>query len=160
VKARKFFARFSKSRCGRNPMKSRRWIGIIPAIAIAAGAIAISGAYSTAAQEATQEIEVSAKKYEFTPSEIHVRKSAHVRLKITATDRDHGIEVNVFPQGSDKKSAPGLKFSVEKPSFKLPANDAQIIEFTADQPGTYEFKCSAFCGSGHRGMKGQIIVDP
>jgi cytochrome c oxidase subunit II len=141
-------------------MNSRAWRSIVAVIAIAAGVIAVSGRYATAAQDAVQEIEVSAKKFEFAPSEIHVRKSTHVRLKVTATDRDHGFELSVFPQGSDKKGQPGLKFAGEKPSLKLPANDAQIIEFTADQPGTYEFKCSVFCGTGHRGMKGQIIVDP
>jgi cytochrome c oxidase subunit 2 len=101
----------------------------------------------------------SAKKYEFTPTDIHVRKGTHVRLKVTSTDRDHGIEVDVFPQGSDKQGQPGLKFSVQKPIFKLPKNEAQTIEFTAEQPGSYEFKCSVFCGTGHRGMKGHIIVD-
>jgi heme/copper-type cytochrome/quinol oxidase subunit 2 len=28
------------------------------------------------------------------------------------------------------------------------------------QPGTYSFKCSEFCGMGHRDMKGQIVVEP
>jgi cytochrome c oxidase subunit 2 len=133
---------------------------IVAAIAMAAGAIAIAGGNLRAAQEPAQTLEVSAKKYEFAPSEIHVKKGTNVRLKITATDRDHGFEVDPFAQGSDKKGEPGLKFSVQKPEFKLPKNEAQIIEFSALQAGTYEFKCSVFCGTGHRGMKGQIIVDP
>jgi cytochrome c oxidase subunit 2 len=141
-------------------MNRKTWMPIVAAIAMAAGIIAISGSQSTAAQEAAQVIEVSAKKYEFAPAEIHVKKGTNVRLKVTATDRDHGIELDVFPRGSDKKGDPGLKFSVEKPTFKLPKGEAQTIEFTANQPGTYEFKCSVFCGTGHRGMKGQIIVDP
>lgn len=133
---------------------------IVAAIAMAAGAIAIAGGNLRAAQEPAQTLEVSAKKYEFAPSEIHVKKGTNVRLKITATDRDHGFEVDPFAQGSNKKGEPGLKFSVQKPEFKLPKNEAQIIEFSALQAGTYEFKCSVFCGTGHRGMKGQIIVDP
>ena len=141
-------------------MTRKTWMSIVAAIAMAAGIIAISGSQSTAAQEPAQVIEVSAKKYEFAPAEIHVKKGTNVRLKVTATDRDHGIELDEFPQGSDKKGDPGLKFSVEKPTFKLPKAEAQTIEFTAIQPGTYEFKCSVFCGTGHRGMKGQIIVDP
>lgn len=141
-------------------MNRKTWMPFVAAIAMAAGLIAISGKPATAAQDAAQVIEVSAKKYEFAPAEIHVKKGTSVRLKVTATDRDHGIELDAFPQGSDKKGDPGLKFSVEKPTFKLPTNEAQTIEFTANQPGTYEFKCSVFCGTGHRGMKGQIIVDP
>jgi cytochrome c oxidase subunit 2 len=141
-------------------MNRRTWMPIVAAIAMAAGAIAIAGGNLRAAQEPAQTLEVSAKKYEFAPSEIHVKKGTNVRLKITATDRDHGFEVDPFAQGSNKKGEPGLKFSVQKPEFKLPKNEAQIIEFSALQAGTYEFKCSVFCGTGHRGMKGQIIVDP
>jgi cytochrome c oxidase subunit 2 len=133
---------------------------IVAAITMSAGMIAFSGGLARAAQEPAQLIEVSAKKYEFAPAEIHVKKGTDVRLKVTATDRDHGIELDTFPQGSDKKGEPGLKFAVEKPSFKLSKDQAQTIEFMAIQPGTYEFKCSVFCGTGHRGMKGQIIVDP
>jgi plastocyanin len=121
-------------------MNRRTWMPIVAAIAMAAGAIAIAGGNLRAAQEPAQTLEVSAKKYEFAPSEIHVKKGTNVRLKITATDRDHGFEVDPFAQGSDKKGEPGLKFSVQKPEFKLPKNEAQIIEFSALQAGTYEFK--------------------
>jgi heme/copper-type cytochrome/quinol oxidase subunit 2 len=34
-----------------------------------------------------------------------------------------------------------------------------MIEFLAQTPGTYTFKCCHTCGLGHRGMKGQIIVE-
>jgi cytochrome c oxidase subunit 2 len=135
-------------------------VSIVAAIAIAAGMMGISARHANAAQGEVKEIEVSAKKYEYTPNEIHVKKGTHVRLKVTATDRDHGFEVEVFPQGSDKKGEPGLKFFTEMPNFKLSANNMQTIEFDAVQRGTYEFKCSQFCGSGHRGMKGTIIVEP
>lgn len=109
-----------------------------------------------------QVIEVSAKKYEFTPAEIRVKKGAHVQLKITATDREHGFQVIAFAEGADKKGEPGLKFDANatKPEFKLPKDQAVTIEFTASQSGTYDFKCSVFCGMGHGGMRGQIIVEP
>ena len=113
-----------------------------------------------APQGDVQEIEVTAKKYEFIPAEIHVKKGAHVRLKITATDHDHGIDINTIAEGADKKSEPGLHFDTPKAVFKLPENAMQQIEFVAEKPGTYAFKCAVFCGMGHRGMKGQIVVDP
>ncbi|HUK29799.1 MAG TPA: cupredoxin domain-containing protein [Candidatus Acidoferrum sp.] len=141
-------------------MNKTTWMPVAAAIVMSAGLIAISGKSVTAAQDSVQEIEISAKKFDFTPSEIHVKKGAHVRLKVTATDRDHGLEVDPRSEGSDKKSEPGLKFPVDKPTFKLPKNEVQAVEFTADQPGTYDFKCSDYCGSGHKGMKGRIIVDP
>ncbi len=117
---------------------------------------------SARAQGDTQVIEVSAKKYEFTPAEIRVKKGAQVELKVTSTDRDHGIEISPYAEGAGKKGEPGLQFdpSVKKPEFKLPKDQAVTIKFTAVQAGTYVFKCSVFCGMGHRGMKGQIVVEP
>ena len=139
---------------------AKRFLAFLAAVVMAAGMMMISALHTSAAQESVQEIEVSAKRFEFTPSEIHVKQGAQVRLKVTATDREHGFEVQVFPEGSDKTGDPGLKFSVEKPSFKLPESETQTIEFTALQPGTYDFKCVVYCGSGHHGMKGTIVVEP
>jgi cytochrome c oxidase subunit II len=137
-----------------------RFLAMLAAVVMAAGMMMVSVRHTSAAQESVQEIEVSAKRFEFTPSEIHVKQGAQVRLKVTATDREHGFEVQVFPESSDKTGDPGLKFSVAKPSFKLPENETQTIEFTALQPGTYDFKCVVYCGSGHHGMKGTIVVEP
>jgi heme/copper-type cytochrome/quinol oxidase subunit 2 len=36
----------------------------------------------------------------------------------------------------------------------------QVVDFMAQEPGTYEFKCTKFCGFGHDKMKGTLIVDP
>jgi cytochrome c oxidase subunit II len=133
---------------------------ILAAIAMAAGVMGVSARYARAAQDSVQEIQVSAKKFEFTPSEIHVKQGAHVRLEVTPTDREHGFELEVYPEGSDKKGDPGLKFSGDKPSFKIPQGQTQAVEFIAVQAGTYDFKCIVYCGSGHHGMKGTIVVEP
>lgn len=117
-------------------------------------------AFARAPQGDVTEIEVTAKKYAFTPAEIHVKQGAHIRLKVTATDHDHGIDINPIPDGADKNAAPGLRFDTAKPVFKLPENATQPIEFVAEKAGTYKFKCAVFCGMGHGGMKGQIVVDP
>jgi hypothetical protein len=88
--------------------------------AVIAGLFAIliigSGINYASAQGDVQEITVSAKKFDFTPADIHVKVGAHVRLTITATDRDHGIEISPFANGADAKGDPGLKFdsSVKK----------------------------------------------
>jgi heme/copper-type cytochrome/quinol oxidase subunit 2 len=137
-----------------------RWASTLAAIAMAAGMMGVSVRYARAAQDPVQEIDISAKKFEFTPSEIHVKQGAHVRLEVTPTDREHGFELEVYPEGSDKKGDPGLKFSGEKPSFKIPQGRTQAVEFVAVQAGTYDFKCIVYCGSGHHGMKGTIVVDP
>src|SRR5580698_5676840 len=42
------------------------------------------------------EIRITAKKYDFTPNAITVRKGDRVRLVITALDRNHGIKIEAF----------------------------------------------------------------
>jgi cytochrome c oxidase subunit 2 len=98
--------------------------------------------HSTNSVLATQEIEVTAKKYEFSPNPIKVKKGEPVKLTITATDRDHGISIDAF-----------------KIKQKLKKGEPSIVEFTPDKAGTFPIKCSVFCGMGHRGMKGTVVVE-
>ena len=79
--------------------------------------------------------------YEFDPSAITVKKGEKVRLIITATDRDHGIKIEGYDINQELKKG-----------------DPTTIEFTADKAGTFEFKCSVYCGPGHRKMKGKLVV--
>lgn len=63
------------------------------------------------ADQNVETIEVTAKKYDFTPSPIHVKQGSTVRLKITATDRTHGFQIDPYPDGAKDKSTPGLVFA-------------------------------------------------
>jgi cytochrome c oxidase subunit 2 len=107
-------------------------------------ALALFVGVPAAAQEAgaTQEIQMTAKKYEFNPNLITVKKGTHVKLIITALDRDHGFKLEAF----------GI-------NQKLKKGDPTTIEFTADKVGTFPFQCSVFCGMGHRRMKGKLVVE-
>ena len=143
-------------------MIRRAILGIVVTFVFAVIFASNSGVKSVAAQGDVKEIAVAAKKFDFTPAEIRVKVGTRVRLLVTSTDRDHGVEISPIADGADKNAEPGLKFdaSVSKPEFKLPQDQAVPIEFTAAQPGTYSFKCSVLCGVGHHNMKGQIIVEP
>ena len=88
-----------------------------------------------------QVIEMTAKKYEFTPSTITVVRGQPVRIEITALDKTHGIEIKQFH----------VKTKLEK-------GKKTLVEFTPDQAGEFEIKCSEFCGTGHGHMKGKLIV--
>jgi cytochrome c oxidase subunit 2 len=115
------------------------------------------------AQASTQNvkvIEVSAKKYEYTPSSIHVKQGMKVQLRITATDHTHGFKMEAFSDGSDKKGSPGLAFTSPQDCWKIEKGQSATIEFVAQTSGTYSFKCCIRCGLGHGGMKGQLVVDP
>ncbi len=106
--------------------------------------IGLAAAGSGLAQEAApaHEIQVSAKKYQFDPNVITVKKGEHVKLVITAQDRDHGFKLEAFNINQ-----------------KLKKGVPTTIEFTADKAGTFPFKCSEFCGMGHGKMKGKIVVE-
>ena len=117
-------------------------------------------AHALQADQNVQTIEVIAKKYDFTPSPIRVKQGTTVRLKITATDRAHGIKVDPYPDGAKDKGEPGLVFTPKQECVKLEKDQPPIVEFVARTPGTYTFKCCVHCGFGHGHMKGQIIVEP
>lgn len=89
------------------------------------------------------EIKMTAKKYEYSPNEIHVRQGERVRLLITALDHTHGFEIKDL----------GIKTDLEK-------EKETAVEFVADRAGEFPFNCSHFCGFGHRRMKGKLIVEP
>jgi cytochrome c oxidase subunit II len=107
-----------------------------------------------------QVIDMTAKKYVFNPSPIHVKKGTRVQLRITAIDHNHGFKINLYPDGRDAKGAPGLLFDKPQDCWRLPKGQVTTIEFVAETPGSYPFKCCVFCGFGHMGMKGELIVDP
>lgn len=91
---------------------------------------------------AAHEIKMTARKYEFDPSAITVKKGERVKLLITALDRDHGFKLEVF----------GI-------NQKLKKGETATVEFTADKSGTFPFQCSEFCGFGHGRMKGKLVVE-
>jgi cytochrome c oxidase subunit II len=89
-----------------------------------------------------KEIEVSAKKYEFTPAEIEVPVNTLLRLHLTATDKEHGFELK----------------SVKDSCVKFKPGAPATLEFYADKAGELEFDCCKFCGMGHGKMKGKLVV--
>jgi len=91
---------------------------------------------------ATHEIPMTAKKYEFNPNLITVRKGEHVKLVITATDRDHGFKLEAF-----------------KINQHLKKGEPTTVEFDAKNAGEFPFQCSVICGMGHHRMKGALVVE-
>jgi cytochrome c oxidase subunit II len=92
-------------------------------------------------EPAAIEIKVTAKKFNFEPGKITVRKGDRVRLVVTSVDVDHGIGIREF----------GIDKSVKK-------GTTEVIEFVADKEGKFTFVCSVFCGDGHPEMTGELIV--
>lgn len=132
-----------------------------------AAALIFAGGSSSSAQSSAQQapdqnvqvINVTAKKYSYTPAEIHVKKGAKVQLHITALDHQHGFKINVYPDGGSTKGSEGLVFTSPQDCWTIPKGQTITIEFVAKTPGSYPFKCCKFCGFGHMGMKGEVVVD-
>ena len=123
-------------------------------------AIFLSLSGSVRAQvHAAQVIEVTATKYEYSSSPVHVKIGTKVHLKITATDHDHGFRIGTVSDGAMPKDAAGLIFTSAQDCWQLKKGETTTIDFLAQSPGTYTFKCCHTCGLGHKGMKGQIVVD-
>jgi len=137
-----------------------RWIvSLVPVAGLAVALLAQQPAGGATPGSPAQVIEITAKKYEYSPSEIRVKKGTKVQLKVRALDRSHGMEFELYPEGADKSGPQGLVFTPEQKNYKLEKGEERVIEFVAERPGTYSFKCSVFCGFGHRGMRGKLIVE-
>ena len=87
-------------------------------------------------------IEMTAEDFHFTPEVLHVKKGTLVTLKIKSIDGTHGFKLGAF--GIDER---------------LDENETKVIEFYAGQKGEYGFRCSHFCGLGHLGMTGTLIIE-
>ena len=126
------------------------------------GTVARPANLSPGATEAVQVIDVTAKKYEFSPSPIRVKQGMRVQLKITATDHAHGFRIKELPEGADTADAKGrgLVFSSPQDCQRIEKGQTATVEFVAQTPGTYPFRCCTRCGWHHRAMKGQLIVEP
>jgi cytochrome c oxidase subunit 2 len=96
-----------------------------------------------AADQAEQVIKVTAKKFEYSPNEIKIRKGVPVILEFTSLDRVHGFTI---------PDLGGVRATIE------PGKVTQV-RIVAPKAGTYEFHCDLFCGEGHEGMTGKIIVE-
>ena len=133
------------------------WLFLLSGLTVTAGFARLT---SQAAQE-VQVIEMTAKKYEYSPSPLRVKRGAKVQLRITALDRTHGFKISLSPDGSEQKSDLGLIVSSNNDDcFKLEKGIPAVVEFVARTPGTYSFHCCNRCGIGHGGMKGQMVVEP
>ncbi len=86
-------------------------------------------------------IEITAKKFEFTPSEITLKKGQPVILRLTTADRVHGF-----------MSKP-LKFDTD-----IAVGKTTDIAVTPDAAGDFTVICDHYCGTGHGGMKMKVSV--
>jgi cytochrome c oxidase subunit 2 len=100
----------------------------------------IIGGY-TIAEEKEQVIQITAKRFEYSPKDITVKKGVPVVLEFTSLDRLHGFD------------CPGLGIRADIRPGKVTQ-----VRFVPQKVGIFPFHCDNFCGSGHEGMRGTITV--
>ena len=108
----------------------------------AAGALTLGPvALLAMAQAEPRVIKLVAKKFEFVPEKIEIKRGEAVSLQISAPDVAMGFFL---------------------PDFKLRADivpgRVTTLLLTPDKAGTFMFTCDVFCGSGHGDMGGALVV--
>jgi cytochrome c oxidase subunit 2 len=113
----------------------------ISGILVAAVCFMIMGSSLAIAADAEQVIQITAKRFFYSPKDITVKKGQPVVLEFTSLDRLHGF------------SCPDLGIRSDIPPGKVTK-----LRFVPQKLGTFLFHCDNFCGSGHEGMTGTITV--
>ena len=90
---------------------------------------------------AEREIHITAKKFEFTPDTITLKKGEPVVFVLSSQDRKHGFNLRGFGIHADVN--PG---------------EVAHVRFTPNQTGKFTFSCDVFCGEGHEDMTGTVVV--
>ena len=108
----------------------------------AAAALALgSAAILALAKPKARVIKIVARKFDFVPGEIRVKKGETVTLQFTAPEVPMGFNLADF----------GVRTDI------VPGKVA-TLQLTPDKAGTFTFLCDVFCGSGHEDMNGTLIV--
>ena len=123
-------------------MNANRRSMMVSAVAAALGMVP-AGAYVAAAAARPKEkvIKISAKRFDYTPSHITLKKGEPVVFELTTLDVIMGFNLPDFNVRADI----------------VPGKVSQL-RLVPDKTGTFIFLCDIFCGTGHEEMNGKITV--
>ena len=96
---------------------------------------------ATPVSQEEQVIHITAKKFEYSPSEIILKKGVPVVLELTSLDRVHGFRLVEFGIRADIK--PG---------------EVTRVRLVPQETGRFTFACDVFCGVNHEEMAADIVV--
>ena len=122
-------------------MKRNVLVFLLAACAMAAGGWAEQAGGGGNIEE-VKTIDVLASRFKFDPATIPVSQGDRVRLRLRSADRSHAFAIKAFR----------VKTLIPK------GGDTVTVEFVADKTGTFDFTCAEYCGTGHSGMKGRLVV--
>ena len=96
----------------------------------------------SAQSPAPRVVDIAAKRFEFTPNAITLKRGQPVTIRMTAADHSHGLFVKELHLDLD--AAPG---------------EPDQTTITPAEAGRFDAICDDYCGSGHGNMKMTIIVE-
>jgi cytochrome c oxidase subunit II len=102
---------------------------------------ATAGYVSAQAAPRAKVIKISAKRFDYSPGKLILKKGQRVVLELTSKDVVMGFNLPDFNVRGDM----------------IPGKVTRV-EFTPDKTGEFTFLCDIFCGSGHEEMHGRITV--
>ena len=105
-------------------------------------ALALMGEAPVARADEPRVIGISAKRFAFSPSEIHLKSGETVTLRISSGDVVHGLYLKAL--GIDAEIGPGKTTEVT---------------FTPRVPGRFTAICDHFCGAGHGNVHMELVVE-
>ncbi len=111
------------------------------AVTLAGLGLFLPGPRVHAAQE-PKVISITAKRFEFSPKEITLKKGETVKLELKSEDVTHGFYMKTL----------GLDEDIE-------GGKTTEVTVTPQTPGKYTTICDHFCGAGHGNMKMTITVE-
>ncbi|HEY3491133.1 MAG TPA: cupredoxin domain-containing protein [Candidatus Deferrimicrobiaceae bacterium] len=114
-----------------------RAVSVLALLILAAGAL-VPVAWS---DEPETIVRVTARKFEYSPNEIRLKRGVPAIIELTSLDRLHGFD------------CPGLGLRTD-----IPPGKTTRLRVVPDKSGTFPFHCDVFCGEGHEDMTGTIIV--
>jgi heme/copper-type cytochrome/quinol oxidase subunit 2 len=86
-------------------------------------------------------LEIDARQYAYSPSEIRVNQGDTITLHLVSTDVVHGIYIDGYDL-----------------SFEADPGQTTTMTFIADKPGSFRFRCNVTCGAMHPFMIGKLTV--
>lgn len=95
------------------------------------------------ATSAVYHVDLEATQFAFEPGRLEVQQGDRVVINLTAADVVHGFYLDGY--NLTTRVTPGV---------------AQRIEFVADRPGKFRYRCSVSCGPLHPFMIGELVVRP
>jgi cytochrome c oxidase subunit 2 len=120
----------------RNPLHPAISLALLVLISVL---FVLTSAVGAAGKE--EVIKITAKRFEYSPSEITIKKGIPVILEFTSLDVKHGF------------NCPSLGVRTDIDPQKVTR-----LRIVPEKAGTFSFHCDNFCGSGHEDMTGKIII--